>query len=285
MRRLLPLLLIALVAGACGTATPSESPTESLSANATFNSAFTAWGLEKTLPATWTPSVDGDTTYNTWTPITPDLVLEKVYYDEGLDYIFLSNFCQTDQQIDEADRIAAEYGGTPTPAADQWLACALLEASPAGSDESAEVALAIYQSGSTRLNVHGAAVPATCAATPTGSTFTTTFYGETGEGGVVTQEAQVPLSPFETTLFGLKAYGYSVRLQSGLFEATRFIEVCAQKGERILVLMTRAAVDVEEPFDDAGNELPLPFAQLKTAYGPTPVWSELANATPALVNP
>ena len=283
MKRLLSLLLIALVAGACGTATPSESP--SLGADATFNTDFTTWRLEQTLPATWTPTVEGDTTYNTWAPIASDLVLEKVYYDEGLDYIFLSNFCRTDQQIAEADRIATEYGGTPTPAADQWLACALLEASPPGSDMSGEVALAIYAAGGTRLNVHGAAVPATCAATPAGSTFTTTFYGETGEGGVTTQEAQVPLSPFETTLFGLKAYGYSVRLQTGLFEATRFIEVCAQKGDRILVLMTQAAVDVEEPFDDEGNELPLPFAQLKTAYGPTPVWAELANATPALVNP
>lgn len=284
MKRLLPLLLIAFVAGACGSATPSESPSPSLGADATFNTDFAVWGLEKTLPASWTPSSDGETTYNTWTPIASDLVLEKVYYDEGLDYIFLSNFCQTDQQIAEADRIAAEYDGTPTPAADQWLACAILEASAPDSDMSGEVALAIYAAVGTRLSVDGRAVPATCAPTPAGTTIKTRIYGE-GDGGVVTQEVDVPLSPFETTLFGLKAYGYSVRLQSDLFEATRYIEVCAQKGDRILVLMTQAAVDVEEPFDDAGNELPLPFAQLKTAYGPTPVWAELANATPALVNP
>lgn len=263
------------------TASPSPSTTPPVAT--TFSTDFAAWGLEATLPASWVPSVEGDTTYNSWTPIASDLVLEKVYYDEGLDYIFPSNFCQTDQQIAEADRIAAEYGGTPTPAAEQWLACAILEAAPAGSDGSAEVALAIYAAGGMRLNAHGAAVPASCAPTPAGATFTTTIYGEDGEGGVISQTLDVPLSPFEATLFGLPAYGYSVSLQTDLFEATRFIEVCAQQGERILVLMTHAAGDVEEPSDDEGNELPLPFKELRTPYGPTPVWGELANATPALV--
>jgi hypothetical protein len=264
--------------------TASPSPSATPIVQATFDTDFAAWGLEVTLPASWVPSVEGDTTYNSWTPIASDLVLEKVYYDEGLDYIFPSNFCRTDQQIAEADRIAAKYGGAPTPAADQWLACAILEASAPDSEMSGEVALAIYAAGGTRLSVDGRAVPATCAPISSGMTIETTIYGEDGEGGVISRTLDVPLSPFETTLFGLPAYGYSVRLQTDLFESTRFIEVCAQQGDRILVLMTHAAVDVEEPSDDEGNELPLPFEELRTAYGPTPVWAELSDARPALVS-
>jgi hypothetical protein len=293
----LPLLLvIAVVVGIAtynvlGIVLPTRAPqpTPIVAANQTFDVDFANWRLTGNLPAGLVASGAGIDAVNTWAVIDRASVIEKSYYDEGLDYVWPSSYCETDQQIAYKNELAAQYDGEPVPAADPWLGCAVISI---GDDERGyeQVELAIYRAGSTRLNVLGEAVPATCAATPAGATMTTTIYGETGEGPdfVVSQEIEVPLSPFESRLFGLPAYGYSVEVQTDLFAATRFLELCAQKGDRILVLMTSALGWDEEgndltPYDEEGNELPLPVERLLTVYG-APVWPALANGSPALVN-
>lgn len=280
MKRLLPIFLMALVVGACSAATPSESPSAEVSptpevSTQTFNTDLAAWDLAKTLPVAWAPSADG--VKNTWRVITRDYVAEKT---QG-EYNFPSNYCRTDQQIIEED----------FPAANQWLACARVFANKGYGYDADEVVLAIYAAGGTRLSADGRVVPATCAPIADGSMLKVSGIDEVGDRGDwpgtdADGNIDVALTAFETTLFGLPAHGYSFGRPAGNSIA-RDIEVCAQKGDRILVLMTRASYDVVDPVNDEeviDLTVALPFEQLETFYGPTPVWTEIANATPALVN-
>jgi len=285
MKRLLPIVLMALLVGACGGTTPatespvSESPVAEVTPSPTpeitqtFNTDFSVWNLKDMLPTAWTPSADGVT--NTWRVITRDYVAEKT---QG-EYNFPSNYCRTDQQIMEE----------ALPAADQWLACARVLASQGYGFDADEIVLAIYAAGGSRLSADGRVVPASCAPIAGGSIIKvsagknreSSWPGADADGNV-----EVALTAFETTLFGLPAYGYSFGRPAGN-DIARDIEVCTQKGDRILVLMTRASYDVVDPVDGEGIvdlAIALPFEQLETFYGPTPVWTEIANATPALVN-